>query len=117
MPGQTEENRTTVQETADRPAAQKRIPTAVLIIAGVLVAVLVIAAVLLAAMRRLAAEEPDEEQLDWQEAETMKAAPARNRRAERPAEEHRAEALKRRSAAASRPAGKKESDGGYQPRH
>ena len=117
VPGQTEENRTTVQETADRPAAQKRIPTAVLIIAGVLVAVLVIAAVLLAAMRRRAAEEPDEEQLDWQEAETMKAAPARKRRAERPAEEHRAEAPKRRSAAASRPAGKKESDGGYQPRH
>ena len=117
VPGQTEENRTTVQKTADRPAAQKRIPTAVLIIVGVLVAVLVIAAVLLAAMRRRAAEEPDEEQLDWQEAEPAKAAPARNRRAERPAEEHRAEAPKRRSAAASRPAGKKESDGGYQPRH
>ena len=115
--GQTEEPRTTVQETADRPAAEKRIPTAVLIIAGVLVAVLVIAAVLLAVMRRRAAEEPGEEELDWQEAEPAKAAPVRKRRAERPEEERRAETPRRRSAASGRQARKKESDGGYQPRH
>ena len=117
VPAQTEESQVPVQDTAARPASQKRIPTAVLIIAGVLVAVLVIAAVLLAAMRRRAAEEPGEEELDWQEAEPAKAAPVRKRRAERPEEERRAEMPRRRSAASGRQAGKKESDGGYQPRH
>ena len=115
--GQTEESQAPVPETEVRPASQKRIPTAVLIIAGVLVAVLIIAAVLLVAMRRRAEQEPDEETFDWQEEKPAKAAPARKRSAVRPDEDRRTETPKRRSASAGKLSGKKESDGGYKPRH
>ncbi len=106
--------------TQDRPkefAAPRGIPTAVLIIAGVLVAVLIIASVLLVAMRRRAAEEPDEDELDWQEPKPVKVRPARQNRAERTEEGSRAQAPKRRNAPAGKSGRKTESGSGYKPRH
>jgi hypothetical protein len=117
VPAQTEESQVPVQDTAARPASQKRIPTAVLIIAGVLVAVLIIAAVLLVAMRRRADQEPDEEAFDWQDARPVETAQTRKRRAERRDEDRHTETAKRRSASAAKSSGKNESDGGYKPRH
>ena len=106
--------------TQDRPkesAAPRRIPTAVLIIAGVLVAVLIIASVLLVAMRRRAAEEPDEDELDWQEPKPVKVRPARQNRAEHTGERSVTEAPKRRNAPAGKSGRKTESGSGYKPRH
>ena len=114
---QAEETRTPVPESADHDAAQKKIPTAVLIIAGVLLAVLIIAVVLLTAMRRRAAGEPEEEELDWQEPETVKAAPTGKRSAERRNEERRAETQPRRGTPAEKTGRKTESAGGYKPKH
>ena len=88
-----------------------------LVIAGVLIAVLIIAVVLLAAMRRRAAEEPDEDELDWQEPKPVKVRPTRQNRAERAEEDSRAETPKRRSAPEGKPGRKTDSDSGYRPRH
>lgn len=98
-------------------SAPRGIPTAVLVIAGVLVAVLIIASVLLVAMRRRAAEEPDEDELNWQEPKPAKARPARQNKAERAEEGSREETPKRRSAHVSKPGRKPDSGGGYKPRH
>ena len=106
--------------TQDRPkesSAPRGIPTAVLIIAGVLVAVLIIASVLLVAMRRRAAEEPDEDELDWQEPKPVKVRPARQNRTEHTGERSVTEAPKRRNSPAGKSGRKAESGSGYKPRH
>ena len=115
--GQAEEIQTPDRENADQPTAAKRIPTAVLAIAGALVAVLIIAAILLVNMRRRAAEEPDEGELDWQEPKPVKTVYVRKNRAEHAEEGRRTEASKRRSASAEKPGKKSGSDGEYKPRH
>ena len=115
--GQAEEIQTPARENADQPTAAKRIPTAVLAIAGALVAVLIIAAILLVNMRRRAAEEPDEGELDWQEPKPVKTVYVRKNRAEHAKEGRRTEASKRRSASAEKPGKKSGSDGEYKPRH
>ena len=115
--GQAEEIQTPARENADQPTAAKRIPTAVLAIAGALVAVLIIAAILLVNMRRRAAEEPDEGELDWQEPKPVKTVYVRKNRAEHAEEGRRTEASKRRSASAEKPGKKSGSDGEYKPRH
>lgn len=107
----------TQESTKKESSAPRRIPTAVLVIAGVLVAVLIIAVALLVAMRRRAAEEPDEDELDWQEPEPIRARPARQNRAGRTEEGSRAETPKRRSAPAGKPGRKTDSGSGYKPRH
>ena len=82
-----------------------------------LVRVLIIASVLLVAMRRRAAEETDEDELDWQEPKPVKVRPARQNRAERAGERSRAETPKRRNAPAGKSGRKTESGSGYKPRH
>ena len=115
---QAEGNRAPAPESAEHGAAQKKIPTLVLIIAGVLVAVLIIAAALLIVARRRAAEESEEEQLDWQEPETVKSPEGGKRSAGRAEIERRTEAQTRRNAAAEKkPVRKTESAGGYKPKH
>ena len=121
MPASAEPVPAAGQESATNAAAPRRIPVAVLILAGVLVAVVIIAALLLVAARRRAAEEPDEDELDWQESE--KAEPVRRTPAKKSSAEHRengereTEAPKRRSAAPVKANRKTESTGGYKPRH
>ena len=115
--GQQDQFPAVAQETAKGASAPRRIPTVVLIIAGVLVAVLIIASVLLAAMRRRAAEEPDEDELDWQEPKPVRVRPAGQNRAEHTGERSRVEAPKRQSASVSKPGRKTESGSGYKPRH
>ena len=121
MPASAEPVPAAGQESATNAAAPRRIPVAVLILAGVLVAVVIIAALLLVSVRRRAAEEPDEDELDWQESE--KAEPVRRTPAKKSSAEHRengereTEAPKRRSAAPVKANRKTESTGGYKPRH
>ena len=121
MPASAEPVPAAGQESATNAAAPRRIPVAVLILAGVLVAVVIVAALLLVAARRRAAEEPDEDELDWQESE--KAEPVRRTPAKKSSAEHRengereTEAPKRRSAAPVKANRKTESTGGYKPRH
>ena len=121
MPASAEPVPAAGQESATNAAAPRRIPVAVLILAGVLVAVVIIAALLLVAARRRAAEEPDEDELDWQESE--KAEPVRRTPAKKSRAEHResgsrgTEAPKRRSADPVKANRKTESTGGYKPRH
>ena len=121
MPASAEPVPAAGQESATNAAAPRRIPVAVLILAGVLVAVVIVAALLLVSVRRRAAEEPDEDELDWQESE--KAEPVRRTPAKKSSAEHRengereTEAPKRRSAAPVKANRKTESTGGYKPRH
>ena len=115
--GQQDQFPAAAQENAKGASAPRKIPTVVLVIAGVLVAVLIIAVALLAAMRRRAAEEPDEDELDWQEPKPVKVRPAGQRRAEHTGERSRAEAPKRQSAPVSKPGRKTDSGSGYKPRH
>ena len=121
MPASAEPVPAAGQESATNAAAPRRIPVAVLILAGVLVAVVIVAALLLVAVRRRAAEEPDEDELDWQEPEEPE--PVRRTPAKKSSAEHRengereTEAPKRRSAAPVKANRKTESTGGYKPRH
>ena len=121
MPASAEPVPAAGQESATNAAAPRRIPVAVLILAGVLVAVVIVAALLLVAARRRAAEEPDEDELDWQESE--KAEPVRRTPAKKSSAEHRengereTEAPKRRSAAPVKANRKTEATGGDKPRH
>ena len=121
MPASAEPVPAAGHESATNAPAPRRIPVAVLILAGVLVAVVIIAALLLVSVRRRAAEEPDEDELDWQESE--KAEPVRRTPAKKSSAEHRengereTEAPKRRSAAPVKANRKTESTGGYKPRH
>ena len=121
MPASAEPVPAAAQVSTANAAAPRRIPVAVLILAGVLVAVVIVAALLLVAARRRAAEEPDEDELDWQESE--KAEPVRRTPAKKSSAEHRengereTEAPKRRSAAPVKANRKTESTGGYKPRH
>ena len=121
MPASAEPVPAAGHESATNAPAPRRIPVAVLILAGVLVAVVIIAALLLVAARRRAAEEPDEDELDWQESE--KAEPVRRTPAKKSRAEHResgsrgTEAPKRRSADPVKANRKTESTGGYKPRH
>ena len=115
--GQQDQFPAAAQENAKGASAPRKIPTVVLVIAGVLVAVLIIAVALLAAMRRRAAEEPDEDELDWQEPKPVKVRPAGQRRAEHTGERSRAETPKRQSAPVSKPGRKTDSGSGYKPRH
>ena len=121
MPVSAEPVPAAAQESTTNAAAPRRIPVAVLILAGVLVAVVIIAALLLVSVRRRAAEEPDEDELDWQESE--KAEPVRRTPAKKSRAEHResgsrgTEAPKRRSADPVKANRKTESTGGYKPRH
>ncbi|MBO5640476.1 MAG: hypothetical protein J5916_11260, partial [Oscillospiraceae bacterium] len=106
------------QESATNAASPRRIPVAVLILAGVLVAVVIIAALLLVAARRRAAEEADEDELDWQEPEPVRTPPAKKSRAEqKESGDRKTEAPKRRSAGPVKANRKTESTGGYKPRH
>ena len=121
MPASAEPVPAAGHESATNAPAPRRIPVAVLILAGVLVAVVIIAALLLVSVRRRAAEEPDEDELDWQESE--KAEPVRRTPAKKSRAEHResgsrgTEAPKRRSADPVKANRKTESTGGYKPRH
>ena len=121
MPASAEPVPAAGHESATNAPAPRRIPVAVLILAGVLVAVVIIAALLLVSVRRRAAEEPDEDELDWQESE--KAEPVRRTPAKKSRAEHResgsrgTEAPKRRSAGPVKANRKTESTGGYKPRH
>ena len=121
MPASAEPVPAAGQESATNAAAPRRIPVAVLILAGVLVAVVIIAALLLVSVRRRAAEEPDEDELDWQEsekAEPVRRPPAKKSRAEhRENGERKTEVPKRRSAGPVKANRKTESTGGYKPRH
>ena len=115
--GQQDQFPAAAQENAKESAAPRKIPTAVLVIAGVLIAVLIIAVVLLAAMRRRAAEEPDEDELDWQEPKPVKVRPARQNRTEHTGERSVTEAPKRRNSPAGKSGRKTDSGSGYKPRH
>ena len=121
MPASAEPVPAAAQVSTANAAAPRRIPVAVLILAGVLVAVVIIAALLLVSVRRRAAEEPDEDELDWQEsekAEPVRRPPAKKSRAEhRENGERKTEVPKRRSAGPVKANRKTESTGGYKPRH
>ena len=115
--GQQDQFPAAAQENAKGASAPRKIPTVVLVIAGVLVAVLIIAVALLAAMRRRAAEEPDEDELDWQEPKPVRVRPARQNRAEHTGERSVTEAPKRRNSPAGKSGRKTDSGSGYKPRH